>query len=171
VFLELLSTECPSVSVHQLGVECCYPVVTSWVSMGHWLQGSQVSKARPGAPSRFSRRCVQAITCVRRCEQFDWPIPGSRMIAGALTNSARRGPKPYTHNLISAGGGLFGLLTCLLGSAISCLSVEFSPRSLSPSFILVSGINNRDDHRCGHRPLWGQCSKRNGRCKEPGADV
>src|ERR1700730_18264038 len=32
---------------------CCYPVVTSWVSMEHWLRGSQVSKARPGAPFAF----------------------------------------------------------------------------------------------------------------------
>jgi hypothetical protein len=33
----------------------CYPVVTSWVSMEHWLWGSQVSKARPGAPFAFFR--------------------------------------------------------------------------------------------------------------------
>jgi hypothetical protein len=34
---------------------CLYPVVTSWVSMEHWLQGSQVSNARPGAPIAFFR--------------------------------------------------------------------------------------------------------------------
>ncbi|MEA2542289.1 MAG: hypothetical protein QOH35_3655 [Acidobacteriaceae bacterium] len=34
---------------------CCYPVVTSRVSMKHWLRGSQVSKARPGAPFAFFR--------------------------------------------------------------------------------------------------------------------
>ena len=97
LFLELLSTECPSVSVHQLGMDVAvqakiekaawvsagrlrllevspacwsslgacfasfvdgirYPAVTSWVSMEHWLQGSQVSKARPGAPIAFFRR-------------------------------------------------------------------------------------------------------------------
>jgi hypothetical protein len=32
-----------------------YPVVTLWVSMEHWLRGSQVSKARPGAPIAFFR--------------------------------------------------------------------------------------------------------------------
>jgi hypothetical protein len=36
----------------------CYPVVTSWVSMEHWLRGSQVSKARPGAPFAFFRHGV-----------------------------------------------------------------------------------------------------------------
>ena len=30
-------------------------MVTSWVFMDHWLRGSQVSKARPGAPFAFFR--------------------------------------------------------------------------------------------------------------------
>src|ERR1700688_4180945 len=42
---------------------CCYPVVTSWVSMEHWLQGSQVSKARPGAPFAFFRHGAFRRSC------------------------------------------------------------------------------------------------------------
>src|ERR1700688_2886111 len=61
LFLELLSTECPSVSVHQLGVD----VATLWLRHGcPWSIGcgdprSQkrdptARRGRPGHPSRFS---------------------------------------------------------------------------------------------------------------------
>jgi hypothetical protein len=37
-------------------VDSSDPVATSWVSREHWLRGSQVSKARPGAPFAFPGR-------------------------------------------------------------------------------------------------------------------
>jgi hypothetical protein len=53
----------PSISVHQLGLDVATPVVTSWVSMEHWLRGSQVSKARPGAPVAFFRHGAFRRSC------------------------------------------------------------------------------------------------------------
>jgi hypothetical protein len=53
----------PSISVHQLRLDVATPVVTSWVSMEHWLRGSQVSKARPGAPFACFRRGAFRRSC------------------------------------------------------------------------------------------------------------